>query len=45
MSPYKYIRVPVHVVEAMNRALRTQRALFQALGRNPTLDELALDCS
>jgi RNA polymerase primary sigma factor len=35
------IRVPVHVVEAMNRALRTQRTLFQALGRNPTLDELA----
>jgi RNA polymerase primary sigma factor len=35
------IRVPVHVVEAMHRVLRTQRALFQALGRNPTLDELA----
>jgi RNA polymerase primary sigma factor len=35
------IRVPVHVVEAMHRVLRTQRALFQALGRNPTLEELA----
>ena len=35
------IRVPVHVVEAMHRVLRTQRALFQALGRSPTLDELA----
>jgi RNA polymerase primary sigma factor len=35
------IRVPVHVVEAMHRAMRTQRAMFQALGRNPTVDELA----
>jgi RNA polymerase primary sigma factor len=35
------IRVPVHVVEAMNRALRVQRTMFQAMGRNPTVDELA----
>jgi RNA polymerase primary sigma factor len=35
------IRVPVHVVEAMHRVLRTQRAMFQAFGRNPTADELA----
>jgi RNA polymerase primary sigma factor len=35
------IRVPVHVVEAMHRALRAQRALFQALGRNPTIDEVS----
>jgi RNA polymerase primary sigma factor len=35
------IRVPVHVVEAMHRAMRAQRAMFQALGRNPTVDELA----
>jgi RNA polymerase primary sigma factor len=35
------IRVPVHVVEAMHRALRGQRALFQLMGRNPTIDELA----
>jgi RNA polymerase primary sigma factor len=35
------IRVPVHVVEAMHRAMRTQRAMFQALGRNPTVEELA----
>jgi RNA polymerase primary sigma factor len=34
------IRVPVHVIEAMHRTLRMQRALIQALGRNPTLDEL-----
>jgi RNA polymerase primary sigma factor len=36
------IRVPVHVVEAMHRALRVQRSMFQILGRNPTLDELAI---
>ncbi len=35
------IRVPVHVIEAMHRALRVQRSMFQLLGRNPTLDELA----
>jgi RNA polymerase primary sigma factor len=35
------IRVPVHVVEAMHRALRAQRAMFQHLGRDPTLAELA----
>jgi RNA polymerase primary sigma factor len=29
------------VVEAMHRAMRAQRAMFQALGRNPTVDELA----
>jgi RNA polymerase primary sigma factor len=35
------IRIPVHVVEAMHRALRVQRSMFQRLGRNPTIDELA----
>jgi RNA polymerase primary sigma factor len=35
------IRVPVHVIEAMHRVVRTQRALFQALSRNPTVDELS----
>jgi RNA polymerase primary sigma factor len=35
------IRVPVHVVEAMHRALRAQRSMFQLLGRNPSIDELA----
>ena len=35
------IRIPVHVVEAMHRALRVQRAMFQRLGRNPTIDELS----
>jgi RNA polymerase primary sigma factor len=35
------IRVPVHVVEAMHRTLRMQRAMFQAHGRNPAAQELA----
>ncbi len=35
------IRIPVHVVEAMHRALRVQRSMFQLLGRNPSMDELA----
>jgi RNA polymerase primary sigma factor len=35
------IRIPVHVVEAMHRALRVQRAMFQRMGRNPTMDELS----
>ncbi|MGH3368020.1 MAG: sigma-70 family RNA polymerase sigma factor [Nocardioidaceae bacterium] len=37
------IRIPVHVVEAVQRAVRQQRRLFQDLGRVPTLDELASD--
>jgi RNA polymerase primary sigma factor len=35
------IRIPVHVVEAVQRAVRQQRRMFQDLGRLPTLDELA----
>src|SRR5690606_8181053 len=35
------IRVPVHVVDAINRVLRTQRQLFQDLGRDPTDEEVA----
>ncbi|MFB7718038.1 RNA polymerase sigma factor RpoD/SigA [Nocardia sp. NPDC056100] len=35
------IRVPVHVVEVLNRAKRTQRQLSQQLGREATMDELA----
>jgi RNA polymerase primary sigma factor len=37
------IRIPVHVFESINRLLRAQRHLFQALGREPTSDELALE--
>jgi len=39
------IRIPVHMVESMNRVLRTQRQMHQELEREPTLDELADRCS
>jgi RNA polymerase primary sigma factor len=35
------IRIPVHMVEAMNRVQRIQRQMVQELEREPTLDELA----
>jgi RNA polymerase primary sigma factor len=35
------IRIPVHMVETMNRVIRTQRAMSQELGREPTDAELA----
>jgi RNA polymerase primary sigma factor len=35
------IRIPVHMVETMNRVLRTQRQMHQDLEREPTLDELS----
>ncbi len=35
------IRIPLHVVEAMNRLGYTQRQLTQELGREPTVEELA----
>jgi RNA polymerase primary sigma factor len=35
------IRIPVHMVESMNRVLRCQRQMHQDLEREPTLDELA----
>ena len=37
------IRIPVHLFEAITRLLRVQRGLVQRLGREPTLDELALE--
>ncbi len=37
------IRIPVHMVETINRLMRIQRQLMQELGREPTLDELALE--
>lgn len=36
------IRIPVHMVETINRLMRVQRQMTQQLGRDPTLDELAL---
>ncbi len=37
------IRIPVHMVETINRLMRIQRRMMQELGRDPTLDELALE--
>ena len=35
------IRIPVHMVETINRLVRTSRQLLQELGREPTTDEIA----
>jgi RNA polymerase primary sigma factor len=36
------IRIPVHMVDTINRLLRLQRQMVQELGREPTMEELAL---
>ena len=36
------IRIPVHMVETMNKVLRIQRQMLQELGREPTVEEIAL---
>jgi RNA polymerase primary sigma factor len=35
------IRIPVHMIETLNRLARVNRGLFQELGREPTPEELA----
>ena len=35
------IRIPVHMVETMNKVLRVQRQMLQELGREPTVEEVA----
>ncbi len=35
------IRIPVHMIETINKLVRTQRHLLQELGREPTPDEIA----
>jgi len=35
------IRVPVHMVETINKLARAQRTLVQVLGRDPTIEEIA----
>jgi len=35
------IRIPVHMVETINRLVREQRSLIQELGREPTVEEIA----
>ena len=37
------IRVPVHMVEVINKATRCNRKLVQELGREPTVEEIAED--
>ena len=37
------IRIPVHMVETINRLMRIQRGMVQKLGREPTSEELALE--
>jgi RNA polymerase primary sigma factor len=36
------IRIPVHMVETMNKVLRIQRQMLQELGREPTVEEIAI---
>jgi RNA polymerase primary sigma factor len=35
------IRIPVHMIETINKLIRTQRSLVQELGREPSPDEIA----
>ena len=35
------IRIPVHMVEVINRVMRSSRRLLQELGREPTIQEIA----
>lgn len=37
------IRIPVHMVETINKVMRTSRSLVQSLGREPTDEEIAAE--
>ena len=37
------IRMPIHVLDSVNKLTRAQREMTQAMGRAPTIDELAFD--
>jgi len=37
------IRIPVHMVETINKLIRVQRQLLQELGREPTAEEIAAE--
>ena len=39
----RIIRIPVHMVETINRLVKTSRRLLQQLGREPTLEEVAIE--
>ena len=38
------IRIPVHMIETLNRLARVNRGLYQELGREPSPEELAKRC-
>jgi RNA polymerase primary sigma factor len=38
------IRIPVHMVETINKVMRMQRNLLQELGREPTVEEIGARC-
>jgi RNA polymerase primary sigma factor len=38
------IRIPVHLVETMNKIKKVERQLVQTLGREPTVEEVARAC-
>jgi RNA polymerase primary sigma factor len=37
------IRMPIHVLDSVNKLTRAQREMTQAMGRAPTIDELAFE--
>jgi len=37
------IRIPVHMVETINKLVRVSRSLLQDLGRDPSIDEIAAE--
>jgi len=39
----RVIRIPVHMVETMNKYTQTERRLIQLLGREPTAEEIAAE--
>lgn len=38
------IRIPVHMIETINKLMRVQKKLVQDLGREPTPDEISAEC-
>jgi len=36
------IRIPVHMIETINKLVRVSRSMIQELGREPTPEEIAL---
>ncbi len=38
------IRIPVHMIETINKLMRVQKKLVQDFGREPTPEEISLEC-